>query len=113
MLNVFCFHFFGRFGFATGGRTLAISYHQYDGMTPRSSVMTVDADGEVRTTLVLWFQKPPTQQGRRQQDWQSKLVMLLPFQLLNHQLHGGLMGLQWIYMRDYYHREIFEDIVTN
>ena len=82
-------------------------------MTPRSSVMTVDNDGEVRTTLVLWFQKPPTQQGRRQQDWQSKLVRLLPLQLLNHLLHGGLMGLQWIYMRDYYHRELLEDIVTN
>ncbi|CAL1161894.1 unnamed protein product [Cladocopium goreaui] len=51
-----------------GGRTLAISYHQYDGMTPRSSVMTVGTHGEVQTTMVLWFQKPPTQQGRRQQD---------------------------------------------
>ena len=38
-------------------------------MTPRSSVMTVGTHGEVQTTMVLWFQKPPTQQGRRQQDW--------------------------------------------
>ena len=54
-------------GSAAGARTLVIAYHQYDGMTPRSAVMTTDANGDPLQTLALWFQKPPSTGGRRMQ----------------------------------------------
>lgn len=52
---------------SAGARTLVIAYHQYDGMSPRSAVMTTDANGEPLQTLALWFQKPPSTGGRRMQ----------------------------------------------
>lgn len=52
---------------SAGARTLVIAYHQYDGMSPRSAVMTTDANGEPLQTVALWFQKPPSTGGRRMQ----------------------------------------------
>ena len=54
-------------GSEAGARTLVIAYHQYDGMSPRSAVMTTDANSEPLQTVALWFQKPPSTGGRRMQ----------------------------------------------
>ena len=72
----------GCFDFPAGGRSLPINYHSYDGMVPRTSVMTVGPNGELQSTLAIWFQKQPNQAGRKMMDCWPKVLHCLRFCIL-------------------------------